>query len=116
MKREGAAAAAPKRSNPLLKDKGVRLVEFDAARSPEDAKKQIHLMGEVTGHPDRAHVQIDRLDAAVARVHQLTARKPYRVLAVSRRGWVTGGDSLTSSLLANGSPRLRARARGPLRC
>jgi iron complex transport system substrate-binding protein len=85
----------------LLKDKGLRVVEFDATRSLEDAKKQIRLMGEVTRHPDRASAEIDRLDAAIAHVRQLAARKPYRVLAVSRRGWVSGGDSLTSSLLAN---------------
>jgi iron complex transport system substrate-binding protein len=85
----------------LLKDKGLRVVEFDAARSLDDVRKQIRLMGEVTRHPDRASVEIDRLDAAVAHVRQLAARKPYRVLAVSRRGWVSGSDSLTSALLAN---------------
>ena len=85
----------------LLKDKGLRVVEFDAARSLDDVKKQIRLMGEVTRHPDRASAEIDRLDAAIAHVRELAARKPYRVLAVSRRGWITGGDSLTSSLLAN---------------
>jgi iron complex transport system substrate-binding protein len=85
----------------LLKDKGLRVVEFDAARSLDDAKKQIRLMGEVTRHPDRATVEIERLEVAIAHVRQLAARKPYRVLAVSRRGWIAGGDSLTSSLLAN---------------
>jgi iron complex transport system substrate-binding protein len=85
----------------LLKDKGLRVVEFDAARSLDDARKQIRLMGEVTRHPDRATAEIERLDAAIVHVRQLAARKPYRVLAVSRRGWISGGDSLTSSLLAN---------------
>ena len=85
----------------LLKDKGVRVVEFDAARSLDDAKKQIRLMGDVTQHPDRASAEISRLDTAIAHARQVAARKPYRVLAVSRRGWVSGGDSLTSSLLAN---------------
>jgi iron complex transport system substrate-binding protein len=85
----------------LLKDKGVRIVEFDVSRSLDDVKKQIRLMGDVTQHPDRASTEIGRLDAAIAHARQITARKPYRVLAVSRRGWITGGDSLTSSLLAN---------------
>ena len=85
----------------LLKEKGLRVVEFDAARSLDDVKKQIRLMGDVTRHPDRASAEIDRLDAAIAHVRQLAAPKPHRVLAISRRGWVTGGDSLTSSLLAN---------------
>ncbi len=81
----------------LLKDQGVRVVEFDAARSLDDVKKSIRLMGDVTQHPDRALAEISRL----AHAHQVAARKPYRVLAVSRRGWVSGRDSLTSSLLAN---------------
>jgi iron complex transport system substrate-binding protein len=84
----------------LLKDKGLRVVEFDAARSLDDVRKQIQQMGEVTRHPDRASAEIDRLDAALAHVRRLAARKAYRVLAISRRGWVSGGDSLTSSLLA----------------
>jgi iron complex transport system substrate-binding protein len=96
----------------LLKDKGMRVVEFDAARSLDDVKKQIRLMGEVTRHPDRAQAEIDRLDAATAHVRQLAARKSYRVLAVSRRGWITGGDSLTSSLLANAGLSNAARDLG----
>jgi iron complex transport system substrate-binding protein len=96
----------------LLKDSGLRVVEFEPARSLDDTKKQIRLMGEVTRHPDRAQAQIDRLDAAIAHVHQLAARKPYRVLAISRRGWVAGSDSLTGSLLANAGLANAARDLG----
>jgi iron complex transport system substrate-binding protein len=85
----------------LLKDQGVKVVEFDAARSLDDVKTQIRRMGDVTGHPDRAAAEISRLDASIAHARQAAVRKPYRVLALSRRGWVSGGDSLTSSLLAN---------------
>jgi iron complex transport system substrate-binding protein len=46
-------------------------------------------------------LEIGRLDEAIAHARQVAARRPYRVLAVSRRGWVSGGDSLTGSLLAN---------------
>jgi iron complex transport system substrate-binding protein len=84
----------------LLKDKGVRVVEFDAARSLDDVKKQIRQMGDLVQHPDRAAAEIKRLDTAIAHAREIVARKPYRVLALSRRGWVSGGDSLTSSLLA----------------
>jgi iron complex transport system substrate-binding protein len=85
----------------LLKDKGIRVVEFDTTRSLDDVKKQIRVMGDVTQHPDRALAEISRLEIAIAHARQVATRKPYRVLAVSRRGWVSGGDSLTSSLLAN---------------
>jgi iron complex transport system substrate-binding protein len=84
----------------LLKEKGLRVVEFDPARSLDDVKKQIRQMGDLVQHPDRAAAEIKRLDMAIAHAREVVSRKPYRVLALSRRGWVTGSDSLTSSLLA----------------
>lgn len=83
----------------LLKDKGLRVVEFDVARSLDDVKKHIRQMGELVQHPDRAASEISKLDAAIAHVREVASRKPYRVLAVSRRGWVSGSDSLITSLL-----------------
>lgn len=84
----------------LLKEKGLRVAEFDAVRSLEDVKKQVRLMGDLVRHPDRAALEIQRLDTAIAHARDIASRRPYRVLALSRRGWVAGGDSLTSSLLA----------------
>ncbi|MDQ8729715.1 ABC transporter substrate-binding protein [Bradyrhizobium sp. LHD-71] len=84
----------------LLKQKGLRIVEFDAARSFDDVRSQIRRMGEIVGHPDRATAEIARLDAAVARIRTQVKGKPYTVLAVSRRGWVSGSDSLISAMLA----------------
>ncbi len=84
----------------LLKAQGLKVVELDSARSIPDAEAQIRQMGDVIGHPDRAAAAIARIEAAVARARAAVARKPVRVLAVARRGWVSGGDSLTSSLLA----------------
>ena len=84
----------------LLKEKGLRVVEFDAARSLDDVKKQIRQMGDLVQHPDRAAGEIERLDTAIAHAREVVSRKRYRVLALSRRGWVSGGDSLINSLLA----------------
>jgi len=39
------------------------------------------------------------LDAAITRARQAVAHKRYRVLPLSRRGWVSGSESLLSSLL-----------------
>ena len=83
----------------LLKEKGLRVVEFDAARSLDDAKRQMAVMGALIGHPERAAAENARLDAAIARTRAVASRTRWRVLALSRRGWVSGGDSLTSSLL-----------------
>lgn len=84
----------------LLKGHGEKVVTFDVAHSLDDVKAQIRKMGEVTQHPDRAEAYISRIDTALARTRQFVAKKHYRVLSVSRRGWVSGSRSLMSSLLA----------------
>jgi iron complex transport system substrate-binding protein len=84
----------------LLKEKGVRLAEFAVPRNLDEVKAQIGEMGDLVGHPDRAGAEIARLDEAIAQARQAVASKQYKVLALSRRGWVSGSDSLLSSLLS----------------
>src|SRR5258707_1790106 len=84
----------------LLKQKGLRLAEFAVPRNLEEVKAQIREMGEIVQHPDRAAGEIARLDAAIARARRVVVEKHYSVLPLSRRGWVSGRDSLVSSLLA----------------
>jgi iron complex transport system substrate-binding protein len=83
----------------LLKENGLHLVELAVPQDLDEAKVQIREMGEIIGHPDRATLEIARLDAAIARARQAVADKRYRVLQLSRRGWVAGSDSFVSSLL-----------------
>jgi iron complex transport system substrate-binding protein len=83
----------------LLKDKGLHLAEFSVPRNLDEVKAQIREMGEIAGHPDRAAAEIARLDAAMARARRTVAEKHHSVLPLSRRGWVSGSDSLLSSLL-----------------
>jgi iron complex transport system substrate-binding protein len=84
----------------LLREHGLHLAEFSVPRNIDEVKNQIREMGDVVGHADRAAAEIIRLDAAIARARQAVAVKPYRVLPLSRRGWVSGSDSLVSSLLS----------------
>jgi iron complex transport system substrate-binding protein len=84
----------------LLKEKGLHLAEFAVPRNLDEVKSQIREMGDVVGHPDRASAEVTRLDDAIARARQAVAVRHYRVLPLSRRGWVSGSDSLLSSLLA----------------
>jgi len=83
----------------LLRVKGLHLVEFGVPRSLDEVKGQIRQMGEIVRHPDRAAAEIARLEAAITRARQAIAQKRYRVLPLSRRGWVSGSESLLSSLL-----------------
>jgi iron complex transport system substrate-binding protein len=84
----------------LLKEKGLHLAEFSVPRNLDEVKAQIREMGDLAGHPERAGAQIARLDGAIAQARQAVARRHYRVLPLSRRGWVSGRDSLLSALLA----------------
>jgi iron complex transport system substrate-binding protein len=84
----------------LLKANGLRLAELAVPRNLNEVKDQIRELGDIAGHPDRAAQQIARLEAALARARQAVAGKRYRVLPLSRRGWVAGSDSFVGSLLA----------------
>lgn len=84
----------------LLKEHGIHLAEFAVPRNLDEAEAQIREMGDIAGHPDRATAEIARLDAAIARARQAIVEKHYSVLPLSRRGWVSGRDSLVSSLLS----------------
>ena len=84
----------------LLKEKGLHLAEFSVPRNLDEVRTQIREMGDVVGHPDRARAEVARLDDAIVRARQAVASRHYRVLPLSRRGWVSGSDSLLSSLLA----------------
>ena len=83
----------------LLKAQGLHLAESPVPRNLAEVKAQIREMGQIVGHPDRVEEEIARLDAAMVRARQAVTDKHYSVLPLSRRGWVSGRDSLVSSLL-----------------
>jgi iron complex transport system substrate-binding protein len=84
----------------LLKAKGLHLAELAVPRTLDEARQQIREAGDITGHPDRAAAEIARLDAALARARRAVSERHFRVLPLSRRGWVAGSDSFVGSLLA----------------
>ena len=103
------ASAFDKRSTrELLKAKGLRLAELTVPRTLDEARQQIREAGDIVGHPDRAAAEIARLDAALARARGAVSERHYRVLPLSRRGWVAGSDSFVGSLL--GETGLRSAA------
>ncbi|MHC2338359.1 ABC transporter substrate-binding protein [Bradyrhizobium sp. USDA 4454] len=84
----------------LLKANGLHLVEFTVPRTLDEVRDQIRAMGDVVRHPDRAEVEIARLDAAIARARMVAGAHHYRVLPLERRGFVPGDQSLINALLA----------------
>jgi len=84
----------------ILKANGQNLVEFAIPRTLADVRAQIRQMGDLAGHPERAAAEIARLDAAISAARQPADRKQFRVLPLSRRGWVPGRDSFVAAILA----------------
>ena len=103
-----ASAFDKRATRELLKAKGLRLAELSVPRTLDEARQQIREAGDITGHPDRSAAEIARLDAALARARRAVAERHFRVLPVSRRGWVAGSDSFVGSLL--GETGLRSAA------
>lgn len=96
-----AASAFDKRSTrEMLKANGQNLVEFPIPRTLADVREQIRKMGDLAGHPERATAEIARLDAAIAGAKQAAVGKHFRLLPLSRRGWVPGRDSFVGAILA----------------
>ncbi|NEV80571.1 ABC transporter substrate-binding protein [Rhodopseudomonas sp. BR0C11] len=83
----------------LLRAQNIPVEEFDVPRTIDEVKLQIWRVGALVGHPERSDVMIASIDQATERARRTASRWQGRVLALSRRGWVTGGDSLLSSLL-----------------
>ena len=83
----------------LLKQKNVNVADFGFVRSLDEAKEQLLRVGKIVKQPERAAAIVAQIDDAVSRAKATTANKPHRILVLSRRGWVTGKDSLVNSLL-----------------
>jgi iron complex transport system substrate-binding protein len=84
----------------LLRQNGVNLAEFSVPTTMAEVKAQMRRMGEIAGHSDRADAGIARLDMAVRDARKGLAARRERVLPLSRRGWVSGRNSLLGALLA----------------
>ncbi len=85
----------------MLLQQGVKVVTFNVMPdSLDEVKQQIRKMAALLGHPDRAELEVARLDAAIARARAAVAPRALRVLPLWRRGWVSGQGSLISLLFA----------------
>jgi iron complex transport system substrate-binding protein len=95
----------------LLKANGVNLIELPVPRNLGDVREQIREMGNIAGHPERAAAEVARLDAAIAEARKLAGVRHFRVLPLSRRGWVPGRDSLSAPFWRRrGLPMRRANS------
>lgn len=83
----------------LLVLQGLAVAEFASAATVADVRAQILRAGELLDQMPRAIAAVDRIDAALAALKVAAAARPLRVLPLERRGWISGHESLITSIL-----------------
>ncbi len=85
----------------LLVRLGYRVELVDDVRSIAELIAQIRMVAALVGHPERGAALIGRIEAARAAAVAAAERRPHPTAVVyQRRGYVTGGDTLTGELMA----------------
>ena len=85
----------------MLTRLGYRIEHVDAANSIGESIVQIREVAAITGHPERGAALIARIDAARQAAIAAAQGRPHPTAVVyQRRGYVTGGDTLTGELLS----------------
>jgi iron complex transport system substrate-binding protein len=83
----------------FIRARNIPLEEFDAVRTLTETRRQITRFGDITGAVEKATERNAELDAAAAALKAVAASSRLRVLPLSRRGWVSGRETLMSDLL-----------------
>ncbi|HZP21200.1 MAG TPA: ABC transporter substrate-binding protein [Bauldia sp.] len=87
----------------ILRRLGYLLVELDPARSVDDSIAAIREVASLTGHPERGEELVAEIEAARRRAKAAVSAPKVRptVVFYQRRGYVTGGATLTGELLGD---------------
>lgn len=93
------ASFSQRATREFIRDRGIPIAEFDDALTIAEAQRQITRMGALVGAEERARHRNREIDAALERLRAVARTTRLRVLPVSRRGWVSGEESLMSDLL-----------------
>jgi iron complex transport system substrate-binding protein len=85
----------------MLTRLGYRLELLDAPRSIDQSIAQIRDVAAMVGHPERGAALIGKIAAARKAALAAAKGRPHPTAALyQRRGYVTGGDTLTAELLS----------------
>lgn len=86
----------------MLARLGYRVELLDAVRSMDESIAQIRKIAALVGHPERGEALVAEIDAARRRAEAIGNVRADRPSAAvyQRRGYVSGGDTLTGQLLS----------------
>ncbi|MGL5361735.1 MAG: ABC transporter substrate-binding protein [Bosea sp. (in: a-proteobacteria)] len=83
----------------FIKARSIRVEEFEIANDVAAAKRQILRMASLVNAPEKGAARANEIDRALANLREVASQRQLRVLPLSRRGWVSGRESLMSDLL-----------------
>lgn len=83
----------------MLERLGYRLELLDAVSSIDESVAQIRRIANLVGHPERGAALVAEIEAARGRATVATGGERPTAAVYQRRGYVTGGDTLTGELL-----------------
>jgi iron complex transport system substrate-binding protein len=84
----------------FIRARGIPIEEFDTVRTVAQSREQILRVARLVGAEAKGAARVAELDAATARLRAAGARSGLSVLALSRRGWAAGRDSIFSDMLS----------------
>ena len=85
----------------MLTRLGYRLERIDAPRSIDQSIAEIRKVAALVGHPERGAALVAKIEAALKAARAAAKGRPHPTAVVyQRRGYVTGGDTLTGELLS----------------
>lgn len=93
-------------SNPLtnrfVENRGIPILVLQPVDSFADMRAQIRTVAAAVGHADRGEALVGALDAAIARAGTQAGAggRPLRAVSLSRRGWIAGGATLDTDVMA----------------
>jgi iron complex transport system substrate-binding protein len=84
----------------FIRERGIAIEEFEPVHSVAQSKRQIARVAALVGAEAAGARRIASLDEALEGLKRAASGRRLRVLPLSRRGWVSGRNSLVSDLLA----------------
>jgi iron complex transport system substrate-binding protein len=89
----------------FIRAKKFALEEFATVLTLAESRSQIMRFGEITGAIERSRERVAEMDQALADLKKVASASKITVLPLSRRGWVSGSQSLINELLSEAGLR-----------
>lgn len=108
-----AGAFSGRAARQTLASHGIRVETFAPPRNIEEAKAEVERAGRLIGQTGRSAALLAEIDAAVTEAHEAArSRRPLTALALQRRGFASGTETLLSAAMEAAGLRNAAAALG----